>query len=344
MPTSQASQDSTLPTPVKVIFSYSHKDESFLNELHTHLSPLKRQGLISTWHDREITAGSEFDHEIAARFNEANVILLLITADFINSDYCHDIEMKRALERHEAGEAIVIPIFLRPCDWKGEPFGKLLALPTDGKPVNSAHWHSRDEAYAVIAKEIRKVISDWQTRKSQATQGNHPSGAPTAPPLAITSLGSQPPTYSTPKPRNASFNAYQAGRDVLAFLEQELSARIGLFEQAGYIVDCHQREGRVCLRIEADGRTVYFLDMWQGGMLSNDKGLAFYHGWGNPTGNAMTATATLVPDERTGEAQLDVLNFSLLKDVGTQRSYSKEEFLNELWEEIVSTVNQLGKR
>lgn len=141
--------------PFEVMISYSHQDESLKNELRKHLSLLRRQGVISEWHDRDISPGTGWSGEIASHLERAQIILLLVSPDFLASDYCFDIEMKRAIERHERGEARVIPIFLRPCDWTGAPFGKLQGLPTDAEPVTSPRWSSRDEAFSIIARGIR---------------------------------------------------------------------------------------------------------------------------------------------------------------------------------------------
>src|SRR3954464_6609931 len=114
-----------------IFFSYSHKDEALRDELETHLSMLNRQGFITTWHDRRIAAGDIVDPTISAHLESADVVLLLVSPDFLASDYCYDKEMSRALERHEAGECRVIPVILRPSDWHDAPFGKLLAAPKD---------------------------------------------------------------------------------------------------------------------------------------------------------------------------------------------------------------------
>ncbi|MDJ0578447.1 toll/interleukin-1 receptor domain-containing protein [Crocosphaera sp.] len=141
---------------VEVFFSYSHKDESLRDELEKHLSTLKRQKVISAWYDRDITAGTEWKGQIDEHLESAQVILLLISADFLASDYCYDIELKRAMERHELGEARVIPIILRDVDWKGATFGKLQALPRNAKPITS--WDNEDEAFTNVAKGIRKAV------------------------------------------------------------------------------------------------------------------------------------------------------------------------------------------
>ncbi len=116
---------------------------------------LKRQGVIETWHDRRIGAGQEIGHAIDEQINRDEIILLLVSSDFLASSYCYDIEMKRAMERHEEGSAIVIPVILRACDWHDAPFGKLNAVPRDGKPITQ--WTDIDEAFLQVARAIREA-------------------------------------------------------------------------------------------------------------------------------------------------------------------------------------------
>ena len=143
----------------RVFFSYSHKDEALRDQLEVHLALLKHQQLIEAWHDRRIPAGSDLDSAIGAEMERSNIILLLVSPDFIASPYCFSREMTRAMERHEAGQAKVIPVILRHCDWKSAPFGKLLAVPTDGKPVTA--WPDRDEAFADVVRQIRSVVEKF---------------------------------------------------------------------------------------------------------------------------------------------------------------------------------------
>ncbi len=140
----------------KIFFSYSHADEELADMLQKHLATMKNNGLITTWHDRCLRAGDDFSHEIDKNLNDADVILLLISSDFIASGYCYEIEMAKAIERHEAGEARVIPVILRSCDWHETPFGKLLAAPKDGEPVSK--WPDLDEAFLDVANAIKTVI------------------------------------------------------------------------------------------------------------------------------------------------------------------------------------------
>jgi hypothetical protein len=148
--------------PIEVFISYSHKDEALRDQLGTHLSLLKREGVIDEWHDRRIGAGQEWAGEIDEHLNSAAVVLLLVSADFLASDYCYDLEMKRALQRHDAGDARVIPVILRSVDWRGAPFAKLQALPKDGKPVTS--WPNQDEAFTDVARGIRSVVEKLPPR------------------------------------------------------------------------------------------------------------------------------------------------------------------------------------
>jgi hypothetical protein len=145
--------------PVKIFFCYAHEDELLLNKLKTHLRPLQQQGFIDVWHDGDISAGTEWEQEISQYLNSAQIILLLVSSDFMASDYIYNVELKLAVERHESGEACVIPVILRPVYWQGAPFGKLQALPKDGKPVIGSSWHSQDEAFYNIEEGIRKAIN-----------------------------------------------------------------------------------------------------------------------------------------------------------------------------------------
>jgi hypothetical protein len=148
-----------------LFYSYAHTDEELRNELEKHLSLLKRQGLIRDWHDRKISAGQDLDCEIDSHIETADIILMLISSDFQASDYCYAKEMTRALERHMAGLARVIPVILRPVDWHPSPFGKLLGLPTDGKAVTS--WLNRDEAFVDVARGIRRAVEELIEQRDQ---------------------------------------------------------------------------------------------------------------------------------------------------------------------------------
>ena len=143
--------------PVKVFISYSHKDDEYRRQLETHLSLMKRRGVIDTWSDRDIMASEEWKGNIDKAMESAKVVLLLVSADFCASDYCWDVEMKRALERHHDGEARVIPIAVRACDWGNAAFSKLQGLPTDLTPISN--WPDRDSAWLDVVKELDRIIT-----------------------------------------------------------------------------------------------------------------------------------------------------------------------------------------
>ena len=155
-----------------LVFSYAHVDEALRNELEKHLSPLQRMGRISTWHDRRIVPGEEFAGQIDQHFGDADIILLLISSDFIASDYCYQIEMSNALQRHERGEAVVIPVILRPCAWRQLPFGKLLAATVDGKPI--AQFPSFDEGFVQVAEAVSRALDKLGASSVQALSAVQP--------------------------------------------------------------------------------------------------------------------------------------------------------------------------
>lgn len=180
---------------ISVFLSYAHEDEPLLRQLEIHLSLLKRQGLISVWHDRQIDPGANWAQVIDQQLEQASIILLLVSAHFLASDYCYGIEMQRALERHEADQVRVIPLFLRPVDWEHAPFASLQGLPNDGKAVTE--WDNQDLAFRTIAHGLRQMIENMSLQ---------PAGAPRA---------ALPAIWNVPYPPNLLFT----GRDdVLAQL------------------------------------------------------------------------------------------------------------------------------
>lgn len=142
----------------KVFLSYAHEDEKYKLELDKHLTVQKRNEVIDTWNDRKLVAGSEIDEEIKEELNSADIIILILSADFFASAYCYDKEMKRAIERHQCGEARIIPVIARKCDWLDSPLGKITALPIDGKSI--ASFADKDDAYMQIVLGIKEAIKE----------------------------------------------------------------------------------------------------------------------------------------------------------------------------------------
>ncbi len=149
------------PTPKKALISYSHKDESFRSDLIAALATAVRANELEVWSDHCLLPGQNLDEEILSQLNEADVILLLVSPDFIASDYCFRKELQIALERHRNGRAVVVPVVIRPTDWAGAPFTHLMMLPYDAKPVST--WSNADEAWLNVAQSLRRLIGQLAT-------------------------------------------------------------------------------------------------------------------------------------------------------------------------------------
>ena len=148
---------------VRVVFSYAHADRKLRDRLEAHLKLLQRRVGIETWHDRRMMPGARWVEEIDNEFKSADLILMLISADFFHSDYCYEVELSTAQARHRSGEAEVIPVILRPCQWNACWLGELQALPAEGKPV--ANWRNREEAWRSVADGIERAVLAIQSRK-----------------------------------------------------------------------------------------------------------------------------------------------------------------------------------
>jgi hypothetical protein len=144
--------------PVEIFISYSHTDIDLASQLDTHLAALRREGLVATWFDRQIGPGDQWRETIDERLNRAAVVLILVSANFIASDYCWDVELRRAMERHAAGSARIIPVILRDCDWQHLPFSAFQVVPTAGRPV--ASWPDTHEAIADVVRSVRSAVLD----------------------------------------------------------------------------------------------------------------------------------------------------------------------------------------
>lgn len=204
---------------IELFFSYSHKDEVVRDELETHLVMLKRQGVIQTWHDRRIVAGDEFDGQISENLESAGIILLLVSPYFLASNYCYDVEMKRAMERHEAGEARVIPVIVDPCEWHPTPFGKLLAMPQDGKPISK--FPNKHDAFLQVTNAIRQAVSANDASK---TQGSAQASAPNDSSESATLV------KETPRSSNLRIKREFSERDKDKFREETFQYILTYFE------------------------------------------------------------------------------------------------------------------
>jgi CheY-like chemotaxis protein len=165
-------------TPVTLFYSYAHEDEPLRDELQDHLMILERRGVVRSWHDRSIVPGRDWSREIDEHLRSADVVLLLISKDFIASDYIMSAELHLAMERQRSGDAVVIPILLRQVDLQPEdaadmPFVNLLkpqGLPKDLKPVTS--WSNRDEAWTNVASGLRATVNEIRARRPERRSDN----------------------------------------------------------------------------------------------------------------------------------------------------------------------------
>ena len=275
-----------------VFMSYSHTDEQLRDELEKHLAGLRRQGVITTWHDRRIGPGEELHGQISAQLDAADIILLLISADFLDSDYCYDVEMTRAMERHERGTARVIPVILRPCDWHGAPFGKLMAVPTDGKPV--VKQATLDDGFLEVVRAIRQAAESL-------------SGVIAAPGTARPVTSAVAPTQSGPRSSNLRVKKEFTDRERHAFLNdafeyiaryfenslEELKARNGTVETDFRRIDANRFEARAFV----GGREQSRCGIWLGGLSKSDSLFFSYDGVGN--GNSYNESMSIRDDGYT---------------------------------------------
>ena len=199
---------------VKVFFSYAHEDKDLCLRLQEHFSFLRREKKIVQWFDGEIKPGQEWRREIERRLDSADVILLLISAAFANSEFCYEVEMDRAMGRHDAGEAVVVPIILERCDWLSAPFARLQAIPGGDKAISD--WTNVNTALYEVARGVREVVEDLLAERT----GNAPADAwfGESSETAVASAHVPPPPSIDFVPRKD-----REGRDILERLKRELT-------------------------------------------------------------------------------------------------------------------------
>jgi hypothetical protein len=312
---------------INVFFSYSHADERLRNELEKHLSILKRQAVISTWHDRRIDAGSELHAEISSNLKNAQIVLLLVSADFLSSDYCYDVELKEALAMHERGDAVVIPVILRPCDWHSAPFGKLLATPLDGKPVEK--FSSLDEAFLEITTAIKKVITNKISRNE-------------------TIASRQALIESTPLPRSSNLRIRKTftDRDKDQFMDEAFIYISNYFE--GSLAELKKRNPEIDSRFKRidsqcftaivyrDGRTVSECMIYIGGSFGNNS-ISYSSNISNAR-NSMNNSVTLADEGETLQLRPGPMNiFGRNRDSNLTNEGAAEMF----WEVFISPLQRL---
>jgi hypothetical protein len=273
-----------------VFFSYSHADEALRDQIEKQLALLKRQGVIEVWHDRRIGTGQDFAKEIDRHVETDDIILLLVSSDFLASDYCYEKEMTRAMQRHEAGEAIVIPVILRACDWHGAPFGKLQAVPTDGKPITQ--FPDRDQAMLEVAKSVR------------AAAGRIRPASPAKPPPTAAPPMSRPPTESaSPRSSNLRLARQFTDRDYdkfkresFEFIAKFFENSLGELEQRNSGIETAFRRidaNRFTAAIYRNGKVISRCTIFVGGLAG---GIAYYAGE-STSGDTLNESMSVGSDE-----------------------------------------------
>jgi hypothetical protein len=289
-----------------VFFSYSHADEGLRDQLEKQLSILKRQGVIETWHDRRIGAGQDFGRAIDDHVESDDIILLLVSSDFLASDYCYEIEMKRAMERHAADDAIVIPVILRPCEWMEAPFGKLMGVPTDGKAITL--WPDRDQAMLEVAKAIRAA----------ANRANLDAGRPNdAASPAHPALATPPAARQLPRSSNLRVAKRFTEQDQDDFYHEAFDYMARFFENS--LAELGTRnpgvEGRF-RRVDADrftavayrdGKAVCQCTVFLGGLMG--KGIAYAYGISNGSNTLNESLSVGVDDQSMFLKSIGMSNF-----------------------------------
>lgn len=319
---------------ITVFFSYSHVDEALRDQLETQLAMLKRQGVIQAWHDRRIGAGEHFAQAIDVHINSANIILLLVSPDFIASEYCYEVEMKRALQRHEAGEAIVIPVILRACDWHPAPFGQLLATPRDGKPVTL--WPDRDEAFLQVAQAVRGAVG----RLSPSAPASVPVTAsePVSPVVPATASGPRSSNLRLAKnfsQRDKDHFKLQTFEYIARYFQNsldELEARNPGYQGTFRQVDAN----RFFATIYEHGADVARGTVYLGGMIG---GISYVHGETSES-NSSNEWLTVEADEQMLYLTSSGMSFS----GNTREKLSQEGAAEALWALLISPLQQRRRR
>lgn len=313
-----------------LFFSYSHKDEELRNELEVHLAMLKRQGLIRAWHDRRIGAGKDIHSNISGELENADIILLLVSANFLASDYCYDREMARALEKDEEGTARVIPVILHPCDWHSALFGHLRATPQDGKPISM--FANRDEALTQVAKDIRAAVEELGC-SSRAVK--------------ITEEVVQDPESGRPTPRSSNLRVKKkfTDQEVDEFLESSFEYIARFFEASLDELQARNRNITTKFRrIDANCFTASIYDegerasectVWSGGDQAFIGGIAYY---GGITSSRNQYNESLSIESDGYSMHLKPIGVSILGGMGDKKELTQEGAAEFYWSLLIERL------
>jgi TIR domain len=313
-----------------LFFSYSHKDETLRDELETHLTMLKRQGVINVWHDRRLVAGDEFDGKISKYLEQADIILLLVSSDFLASGYCYDKEMKRAVERHDAGEARVIPVILRPCEWHQAPFGKLLATPTDGKAVTK--FPNQDDAFLDITKAIREAAAHLPKQQVNRSSVKAPHGKPQRVAAAATAVRSS----------NLAIKKTFTDHDKDSYLDEAFEFIAKFFENS--LAELQKRNQGITTRFKRIDTTRFSAHVYRDGKSIGECSIRMDGSFGGTKiAYSSDANATNSLNEAFSVANNGHSQYLTPMGLGTMHSASKREYSEEgaaeyLWAALIQPL------
>jgi len=316
-----------------IFFSYSHKDEELRNEIEVHLAMLKREGLIESWHDRRIMAGEDINSTISSALESADIVLLLVSAHFLASNYCFDIEMSRALEMHKDGKVKVVPIILHPCDWQNSPFGNLRATPQDGKPVSM--FANRDEALALITKDIRETVVTLNKLKQSL---------PAPQKIVPTLKNSKPTKQIESRSSNLRVRRSFSDEEVDRFQDETFEYMARYFETS--LNELSQRNPQITTRfkrVDATSFTASIYDkgklasectIWMGGRHTLSGGIAYSTGITNSK-NQFNESISVDNDGYSLHLRPLGMSFSNMK---TDKNLSQEGAAEYYWEMLIKPL------
>lgn len=337
MSTFRSVQEKVLAT---LFFSYSHQDETLRDQLETRLAMLKRQGIIETWHDRRIGAGQELHAQISEHVEHDDIILLLISPDFLASDYCYDQEMQRAMKRHDAGEAIVIPVILRPSEgWTNTPFGKLNAVPADGKPITQAP--DRDQAFVEVAGAIRKAAARLAPKPSPSPQAAAPMRI-SAPAQSFGFTTAESPPRSSNLRLAKTFSERDRDRfkiESFDYIARFFEASLGELEARNSGIESNFRRidaNRFTASIYRAGHAVARCTIFIGGSMLSD-GIAFVNGETNSS-NTLNENLSIASDDQS--MYLHSMGMSFIHHGSERKKLSQEGAAELYWSMLISPLQQ----
>jgi hypothetical protein len=305
---------------MRAFISYAHSDGAMLDRLHAHLAMLRRDGTLSQWYDRDIMAGGDINKEVAKELSRCQLFLALASPDFLNSQYCYETEMTNAIRRHDAGEIIIVPVILEPCDWLSSPLARFKALPRDGKAISA--WTNQNTAFLDVVNELRRLASS-----AGLTEPGVPTSAPSKG-VAGTPKYRVKHSFDQIDRDNFRVDAYEVIRDYFDKSTRELDGVEGLrgrYQSMGPVsFTCavvnqmmrNSQSGTASITVHAGGRL--------------GLGDIYYSHEANSSDNRSNGSFRIDADDYHLYLRADFFDMS-----ESRRTWSPQEAANRLWEELL---------